>query len=84
MGKIKLTERLLGLFALGWLLLSFPLFSIWDRDALVLGWPLLPAAAFVISLLLTVALALLMEGRQADNAETAPDPQPGPPTLPEP
>ena len=37
MGKIKLTERLLGLFALGWLLLSFPLFSIWDRDALVLG-----------------------------------------------
>ena len=31
-----------------------------------------------------VALALLMEGRQADSAETAPDPQPGPPTLPEP
>ena len=31
-----------------------------------------------------MALALLMEGRQADGAETAPDPQPGPPTLPEP
>lgn len=72
MGKIKLTERLLGLFALGWLLLSFPLFSIWDRDALVLGWPLLPAAAFVIWLLLIVALAVLME-----TGGTAATPPPG-------
>lgn len=84
MGKIKLTERLLGLFALGWLLLSFPLFSIWDRDALVLGWPLLPTAAFVIWLLLIVALAILMERRQDDNADTTLNAPAGPPTLPEP
>ncbi|MDO5693861.1 MAG: hypothetical protein Q4G70_15515 [Pseudomonadota bacterium] len=61
MSKIKRTERLLGLFVLGWLLLSFPLFSIWDRDTLVLGWPMLPTAAFVIWLLVIVALAVLME-----------------------
>lgn len=84
MRESRRSGRLLGLFAAGWLLLNFPLFSIWDRDELVHGWPLLPTAAFVIWLLLIVALALLMEGRQADNAETAPDPQPGPPTLPEP
>ncbi len=65
MGKIKLTERLLGLFVLGGLLLNFPLFSIWDQDAFVLGWPLLPTAAFVIWLLIIVALALLMELRAA-------------------
>ncbi|NZA02354.1 hypothetical protein H0I39_12360 [Ottowia beijingensis] len=52
---------MLGLFAAGWLLLNFPLFSIWDRDELVHGWPLLPTAAFVIWLLLIVALAVLME-----------------------
>ena len=67
MGKIKLTERLLGLFVLGGMLLNFPLLSIWDRDEYVFGWPLLPTAAFVIWLLLIVALALLMELRGADD-----------------
>ena len=56
----------------GWLLLNFPLFSIWDRDELVHGWPLLPTAAFVIWLLLIVALAVLME-----TGGTAATPPPG-------
>ncbi len=78
MGKIKLAERLLGLFVLGWLLLNFPLFSIWDRDEFVFGWPLLPTAAFVIWLLLIVALAVLMEwgGGAADSTDEASTRQP--------
>ena len=31
----------------GWLLLNFPLLTLWDRDAIVLGLPLLPLALFV-------------------------------------
>ncbi|MBK6868233.1 MAG: hypothetical protein IPG98_10020 [Burkholderiales bacterium] len=75
MGKIKLTERLIGLFVLGSLLLNFPLFSIWDHDEFVFGWPLLPTAAFVIWLLIIVALAVLMEWRGADAGESTDDEQ---------
>ncbi|QTD45942.1 hypothetical protein [Ottowia testudinis] len=70
MANIKLSERLLGLFVLGWLLLNFPLFSIWDKDALVFGWPLLPAAAFAIWLFLIVVLAVLMEKGGHEAPET--------------
>lgn len=73
MGKIKLAERLLGLFVLGWLLLNFPLFSIWDKGEFLLGWPLLPTAAFVIWGLLIVALAVLMEWRVDGAAEASAD-----------
>ena len=72
MRESRRSGRLLGLFAAGWLLLNFPLFSIWDRDELVHGWPLLPTAAFVIWLLLIVALAVLME-----TGGTAATPPPG-------
>ncbi|HSC62485.1 MAG TPA: hypothetical protein VLD35_02545 [Caldimonas sp.] len=40
------TERLLALFAAGWLLLNFPLLTLWDRGVLVAGLPLLPLALF--------------------------------------
>lgn len=60
-----LHQRLLALFALGLLLLNFPLLALWDRDALVLGVPLFPLALFAIWALLIAALAWLME--------TAPD-----------
>jgi hypothetical protein len=39
-------QRLLALFALGWLLLNFPLLTIWDRAVLFAGLPLLPMALF--------------------------------------
>ncbi|PWW47771.1 hypothetical protein [Melaminivora alkalimesophila] len=68
MRRNRLRERLLGLFAAGWLLLNFPLFSIWDREQFVLGWPLLPAAAFAIWLLLIVALAVLVERGRSRGA----------------
>lgn len=79
MGRIKLAERLLGLFVLGWLLLNFPLLSIWDREAFLFGWPLLPLAAFAIWLGLIVALALLMEF--GAGKEPADDPQAPPAQL---
>lgn len=71
MRRSRLRERLLGLFAAGWLLLNFPLLSIWDREQFVLGWPLLPAAAFAIWLLLIVALAVLMERGRGASAGAA-------------
>ena len=39
-------QRLLALFAAGWLLLNFPLLTLWDRGVTVAGIPLMPAALF--------------------------------------
>jgi hypothetical protein len=39
-------QRLLALFAAGWMLLNFPLLALWDRAALLFGFPLLPVALF--------------------------------------
>lgn len=39
-------QRLLGLFAFGWLGFTFPLLGLWDVDATVFGIPLLAAAMF--------------------------------------
>ncbi|WP_088286622.1 hypothetical protein [Ideonella sp. A 288] len=41
------SQRLLGLFALGWLLLNVPLLTLWDRHVHVFGLPLMPLAVFV-------------------------------------
>jgi len=54
-------QRLLALFAGGWLLLNFPLLGLWDRDATLLGIPLFPAALFIIWALLIAISAWLME-----------------------
>lgn len=54
-------QRLLALFALGWLLLSFPLLGLWDRELVVFGLPLLPAAIFAGWALLIVAMAWISE-----------------------
>ncbi len=39
-------QRLVALFAAGWLLLNFPLLSLWDRGISVAGISLLPLALF--------------------------------------
>lgn len=39
-------QRLLALFAAGWLLLNFPLLTLWDHGVVVAGLPLLPLAVF--------------------------------------
>ena len=54
-------QRLLALFALGWLLLNFPLLGLWDRDVRVAGIPLLPAALFVGWAVLIGLLAWVVE-----------------------
>jgi hypothetical protein len=54
-------QRLLTLFAIGWLLLNFPLLGLWDRDIDVLGLPLLPAALFIGWAVLIGVLAWVTE-----------------------
>ena len=46
MPKSLAAQRLLALFAAGWVLLNVPLLTLWDREATLLGVPLLPAALF--------------------------------------
>ena len=41
-------QRLVALFAAGWLLLNFPLLALWHRDALLFGLPLFPTALFLL------------------------------------
>jgi hypothetical protein len=57
-----LTQRLLALFAAGWLLWDFPLLRLWMSDATVFGLPLLPVALFGAWALLIALLARLMQG----------------------
>jgi hypothetical protein len=54
-------QRLLALFVLGWLMLNFPLLSLWDRGVSVFGIPLLPAALFVGWALLIGLAAWIVE-----------------------
>ena len=59
------SQRLVALFAGGWVLFNFPLLGLWDRDATVWGIPLFPAALFLLWGGLIAALAWLME--RAEN-----------------
>lgn len=61
MFKGLVAQRLAALFVAGWLVFSFPLLGIWDRDATVLGVPLFVVALFALWLALTVLLAWWME-----------------------
>jgi hypothetical protein len=59
------SQRLMALFAAGALLFNFPLLALWDRDALILGVPLFPAALFMVWAVLIALLALIVEGGDA-------------------
>ncbi|TVS09617.1 MAG: hypothetical protein EA419_12430 [Wenzhouxiangella sp.] len=59
--KKTLMHRLIALFCLGWLTLSFPLLALWDQPLQVFGLPLLPAGLFAVWVVLIAALAWLME-----------------------
>ena len=61
------SQRLMALFAAGVLLFNFPLLALWDRDALILGVPLFPAALFMVWAMLIALLALIVEG--SDSAQ---------------
>ncbi len=54
-------QRLMALFAAGWLLFDFPLMSLWIRDVTVAGLPLLPVALFAIWAALIGLLAWTLE-----------------------
>ncbi len=61
------SQRLLALFALGWLLLNFPLLTLWDRDIRIAGLPLLPLALFAGWVALIAAAAWITEsGEEPD------------------
>jgi hypothetical protein len=55
------SQRLAALFAAGWLLLNFPLLTLWDRGISVWGLPLMPAALFGGWALLIGAAAWISE-----------------------
>ncbi len=55
------TARLCALFAVGWLLFSYPLLGLWMGDATLFGVPLLPAALFVSWTAIIAALAWIAE-----------------------
>ncbi|HXE50741.1 MAG TPA: hypothetical protein VN663_20370, partial [Ramlibacter sp.] len=60
-------QRLLALFAGGWLLLNFPLLTLWDRGITVAGLPLLPLAVFVGWAILIGAAAWVAEAGPRDG-----------------
>ena len=61
------SQRLLALFAGGWLLLNFPLLTLWDRGVMLWGLPLLPLALFVGWALLIGAAAWVAESGGDDG-----------------
>ena len=61
------SQRLLALFCAGLTLFNFPLLALWDRDALIFGVPLFPAALFLIWAALIALLALIVEGGGAEQ-----------------
>ena len=83
------SQRLVALFAGGWVLFNFPLLGLWDRDVTVWGIPLFPLALFLLWGGLIAMLAWLMEwpeDRLADRSEERPDDRAGgvPPLPPAP
>ena len=64
MAKPLRTQRLLALCVAGGMLLNFPLLTLWDHDATLLGVPLMPAALFGGWALL-IALAAWISERAA-------------------
>lgn len=60
-------QRLLALFAAGWLLLNFPLLTLWDRDLTIAGIPLMPAALFGGWMLLIGVAAWIVEAPGDDD-----------------
>jgi hypothetical protein len=61
------TPGLVALFAAGWLLLNYPLLTLWDRGVTVAGLPLLPTAVFAgWGVLIGVAAWLCESGTHDD------------------
>ena len=61
------TPRLVALFAAGWLLVNFPLLTLWDRGVTLFGLPLLPTAVFAGWAALIGVTAWLCESASFDD-----------------
>ena len=68
MAKRLRNPRLVAHFAAGWVLLNFPLLTLWDRPVMVAGIPLLPLALFGGWALLIGLAAWVAEGPGDDDA----------------
>ena len=62
-------QRLLAVFVAAWLAFNFPLLGLWDREVRVFGWPLFPAALFLVWALVIGLVALLVERDHAGDSE---------------
>lgn len=72
------SQRLLALFAAGWLLLNVPLLTLWDRPVRLAGLPLAPLALFVGWAVLIALAGWVAESRESAGRGAADEP-PGPP-----
>ena len=62
MFNVLTAQRLVALFIVGWLLFSFPLLALWDRDVTVFGLPLFPTGLFLVWGALIALVAWVIEG----------------------
>ena len=58
------SQRLIALALVAFVLLNFPLLTLWDKDVHVLGLPLLPVGLFLLWGILIAVLAWVMERRE--------------------
>jgi hypothetical protein len=65
-------QRLVALYAGGWVLLNFPLLALWNRELSVLGLPLFPLALFAGWALLIALLAWVVESDRSERGERDP------------
>ena len=77
------SQRLVALFAGGWVLFNFPLLGLWDRDATVWGIPVFPAALFLLWLALIGALAWLVDRPSVRDDEAPASASPSAPSTPQ-
>jgi len=63
------SQRLLALFALGWLLLNVPLIALWDQPVRLAGMPLFPLALFVGWAALIAIAAWVSEVADGDDRD---------------
>lgn len=62
-------QRLVALYAGGWVLLNFPLLALWNRELSVFGLPLFPLALFFGWALLIALLAWVVESDRSERGE---------------
>jgi hypothetical protein len=73
--KQRYREYIIILFVISFMILNYPLLSIFDRPVLLFGIPLLYFYIFAVWFVIIVLLALISE---TDQHDAQGDPKPGP------